>query len=103
MAKDAKGHGSEGRGGGPAQAISDWKNKGTSDHQVRAGIRALFGLSGDKAAAATLASGPKSAPVPTHSAMASGMRGVNARYDRANPGPYEGPRKGRWPKDVMKS
>ena len=75
-------------------------------------------------AAATLASGPKSASVDTHPAMAdaAGLSGrnwgsprdaasyhiagssrvANARYDRENPGPYEGPRKGRWPKDVMK-
>ncbi len=46
MSKDAKGHGSDARGGSSAreQAISDWKNKGTSDQQVTAGIRALFGL-----------------------------------------------------------
>jgi hypothetical protein len=78
----------------------------------------------DAHAAATLAGGPKSAPVDTHPAMAdaTGLSGrnwgsprdaasyhiagssrvANARYDRENPGPYEGPRKGRWPKDVMK-
>ena len=75
--KDAKGHGSDARGGGVssqvtavkglvnmirspaayqegirsevpddvrAQKIADWRDKGTSDAQVREGIRAMFNL-----------------------------------------------------------
>ena len=64
--KDAKGHGSDARGGDGgvpvgaqagkavrdmivgsadrAQKIADWRDKGTSDAQAREGIRALFNL-----------------------------------------------------------
>lgn len=44
-------------------AVSDWKNKGTSDGQVTRGIAAMFGVGdrGNRQAAATLAQGhPKS-------------------------------------------
>lgn len=124
MSKDAKGHGSEGRGGSSFDNINAQrkaqgfqpmpeKNRGMHDffdYMAGSGPKPDF----MNAASAVVGSGPKSAPVDMHPAMASvapsanhpglGERGgnVNARYDRENPGPYEGPRKGRWPKDVMK-
>ena len=164
MAKDAKGHGSESRGGGVA--ISGGKlitgiNKpvrGSSTGVAISGGKLITGvnkpgggyrgtvvsdmtrsefiakhgttaekadanIASDKQAAAVLAQGgAKSAPVDVHPAMASPrtFNGPEGKYtgftaaDRkaghlsANPssdhygGSYEGPGKGRWPKDVMR-
>jgi hypothetical protein len=77
MAKDAGGHGSEARGGiARTEAILERMNRAAD----RAGVtpRQGFGNTAiqspanqDNAAAAALASGPKSAPVATHPAMNS--------------------------------
>lgn len=75
------------------KSISDWKNKGTSDQQVKSGIRALFGLpdSGNRAAATALAQGnPKSYAVQSMNTKLAGtpwqteMR-VGASRSLANP------------------
>lgn len=79
MAKDAKGHGSDGRGGvHPADAAYAARQKLASERvvpalvgSVTADIRNQNGIASDQQAAATLAQGhPKSAPVPIHAGAA---------------------------------
>ena len=130
--KDAKGHGSNARSGSAAMNDeAAYRQRHTITYTKVGGEpadpQAVSGgqpVASNAHAAATLAGGAKSAPVDTHPAMAdaAGLSGrnwgsprdaasyhiagssrvANARYDRENPGPNEGPRKGRWPKDVMK-
>lgn len=67
MAKDAKGHGSEGRGG-PVTVSVDPSKIGYRIADIGpGGVERNITYGGDAAAAATLAQGhPKSAPVPVH-------------------------------------
>src|SRR5665811_1375456 len=99
MAKDAKGHGSEARSGHEHTiAVDTVKNPmkgvflgGPTAGQAESKLRSRFGYSdneisnlkgssggqpvaSDAHAAATLASGPKSAPVSTHPAMSDSAR-----------------------------
>jgi hypothetical protein len=88
MSKDARGHGSNGRGVSAVQARNDrmfamFDRAKTQGHTT-------FNATADKAAAATLASGPKSAPVPTHPG-ASGRKDMWGRTDADLKKDYGGP------------
>ena len=122
MAKDTKGHGSESRGGSSFDNINaarkaqgfqpmPEKNRGMHDffdYMAGSGPKPDF----MNAASAVVGTGPKSAPVDTHPAM--GLPKGVTMVSMGDPGkmhnaiakavgePYEGPGKGRWPKDVMR-
>ena len=74
MAKDAKGHGSE-AGRGLANGVTNYINHGQAAVAARRGPipREVLAMrdneTANRVAAAALASGPKSAPVPVHDSM----------------------------------
>jgi hypothetical protein len=67
--KDARGHGSDGRGGSPpVRGFQDkYIGTGPTPRDVLAGSQRLSDID----AARALASGPKSAPAPVHDAMSN--------------------------------
>lgn len=68
MAKDAKGHGSNAKGGnsGPMAAVYTAQKAAFANRGMN---RAAEQVQSDQEAARALASGPKSAPAPVHDAM----------------------------------
>jgi hypothetical protein len=111
MAKDAKGHGSEGHGGSgnlsdaarSALKPSVPTQPGSPFNRTRLSLSGGQPVASNEHAAATLASGPKSAPVATHDMMGRSQESLDKfskRYPPDKPGQgyrrrypeYEGPR-----------